>query len=218
MCGHADRAHAGAAAAVRDAECLVQVEMANVRTDIAGTAKGDLRIEVGAVHVDLSAGGMHQITNFTDAFLKDPVRGRIGDHEGGELRSVLRDFLTKVRHIDIAVRVAAYRHDGHSGHDRAGRVGPVGGGGNETNIAPGVATREVVGANDEQSGVLALGAGVGLQGDGGKAGDFREPRIELAKEFAIALGLVDRSERMQVAKFRPGNRDHFRRGVELHGA
>ena len=163
MCDHADRAHAGAAAAVRDAESFVQVEMADVRPDIAGAAEGDLRVEIGTIHINLTAGRVHQITNFADTFFKDAMGGRIGDHEGGELRSVLRDLLTKVRDIDIAVRVAGHGHDRHSGHDRTGRIRAVGGGRNETNMAPGVATRKVVGANDEQSGVFALGSGIGLQ-------------------------------------------------------
>ena len=51
----ADRAHAGAAAAVRDAERLVQVEVADVGADVAGAAEADLRVHVRAVHVDLAA-------------------------------------------------------------------------------------------------------------------------------------------------------------------
>ncbi len=51
----ADRSHARAAAAVRDAERLVQVEVAHVRADVAGAADADLRVHVRAVHVDLSA-------------------------------------------------------------------------------------------------------------------------------------------------------------------
>ena len=51
----ADRAHARAAAAVRDAERLVQVEVADVGADVAGPAEADLRVHVGAVHVHLAA-------------------------------------------------------------------------------------------------------------------------------------------------------------------
>ena len=40
----------------------------------------------------------------------------------------------------------------------------------------------------------------------------------MSEEFGIALGVLDRGEGMQVAEFRPGNRDHFRGGVELHRA
>ena len=53
--GDADRAHAGAAAAVRDAERLVQVEVADVGADVARAAEADLRVHVGAVHVHLAA-------------------------------------------------------------------------------------------------------------------------------------------------------------------
>ena len=56
MRGDADRAHARAAAAVRDAEGLVQVEVADVGADSRpGRQRPDLRVHVGAVHVDLAA-------------------------------------------------------------------------------------------------------------------------------------------------------------------
>ena len=52
---HADRPHARAAAAVRDAERLVQVQVADVGADVARAAEADLRVHVRAVHVDLAA-------------------------------------------------------------------------------------------------------------------------------------------------------------------
>ena len=55
MRGDADRAHPRAAAAVRDAERLVQVDVADVGAHVAGPAEADLRVQVGAVHVDLPA-------------------------------------------------------------------------------------------------------------------------------------------------------------------
>jgi hypothetical protein len=54
---HADGAHARAAAAVRDAEGLVQVEVAHVGADDAGGGEAHLRIHVGAVHVHLRKTG-----------------------------------------------------------------------------------------------------------------------------------------------------------------
>ena len=50
-----DRAHARPAAAVRNAEGLVQVEMADVGADVPRAAQADLRVHVRAVHVDLPA-------------------------------------------------------------------------------------------------------------------------------------------------------------------
>ncbi len=50
----ADRPHAGPAAAMRDAEGLVQVDVADIGPDVAGPREADQRIEVGAVEVDLA--------------------------------------------------------------------------------------------------------------------------------------------------------------------
>ena len=123
--GNADRTHARTAAAVRDAEGFVEIEMADVRADVPGTAEADLRVQVGSVHVDLPASDVHHVADFADAFFEDAVSGRICDHERGEFGAVLVDFFAEVRHVDIALRVTTNRHNGHAGHDRAGGVGAV---------------------------------------------------------------------------------------------
>jgi hypothetical protein len=50
-----DRAHAGTAATVWDAECLMQVQVAYIAAEVTGSAEADHRIHVGAIEVDLSA-------------------------------------------------------------------------------------------------------------------------------------------------------------------
>src|SRR3546814_2527779 len=52
---HRARTHAGAAAAVRDAEGLVQVEVRDVRAPLAGPGDADQGVHVGAVGVHLPA-------------------------------------------------------------------------------------------------------------------------------------------------------------------
>ena len=69
---HADRAHARAAAAVRDAEGLVQVQVADVGADVAGAAEADLGVEVGAVHVDLAAVGVDDLADLRMASSNTP--------------------------------------------------------------------------------------------------------------------------------------------------
>ena len=59
----ADRAHAGTAAAVRDAERFMQVQVTDVRADVAGSAQPDLSVHVGAVHVDLTAVLVHDLAD-----------------------------------------------------------------------------------------------------------------------------------------------------------
>ena len=51
---HRARTHARAAAAMRDAEGLVQVEVGDIRTPLAGPGQADQGIHVGAVGVDLA--------------------------------------------------------------------------------------------------------------------------------------------------------------------
>ena len=63
----ADRAHAGAAAAMRNAEGFVQVEMADIGAVIAGPRQPDLRVEIGAVQIDLPAMGMNDVADLAIA-------------------------------------------------------------------------------------------------------------------------------------------------------
>src|SRR4051795_3388497 len=86
----ADRAHARATAAMGNAERLVQVEMADIGAVIAGPRQAHLRIEVGAVEIDLSAMAMHDLADVADVLLEHAMGGGIGDHDGCEMFRVLR--------------------------------------------------------------------------------------------------------------------------------
>ena len=88
MFRHADRPDARAAAAVRNAKRLVQIQMADVRADVAGAAEADLRVHVRAVHVNLAAVRVDDLADLADGFLEHAVRGRIGDHQARRDRPV----------------------------------------------------------------------------------------------------------------------------------
>ena len=51
---------------MRDTKGLVQIEMAHIGTDVAGTAKADLGIHIGSIHIDLAPGFMNQRADFPD--------------------------------------------------------------------------------------------------------------------------------------------------------
>ena len=51
----ADRPHAGAAAAMGNAEGLVQIHVADIGAEFAGPHEANLGIEIGAVEIDLAA-------------------------------------------------------------------------------------------------------------------------------------------------------------------
>ena len=59
----ADRAHARTAAAVRNAERLVQVQMADVGADVARPRETDHRVHVRAVEVHLPAVLVHDLAD-----------------------------------------------------------------------------------------------------------------------------------------------------------
>ena len=77
-----DRADARTAAAVRDTESFVQIHVQHVRADFGRLHDADLGVEVGAVHVNLSAVFVNNAADVTDAFFVHAVGGRIGNHDG----------------------------------------------------------------------------------------------------------------------------------------
>ncbi len=131
---------------------------------------------------------------------------------------MLRDLRAQVVDVDVALVVAGDDDDAHAGHDRAGGVRPVGAARDEADVAPGVAVRPVVGADREQPGELALRPGVRLQRHGVVPGDLDEPGLERADQLEVAVGLVERRERVDAGELDPGDRLHLRRRVELHRA
>ena len=65
-----DRTDAGTAPAVRNAECLVQVQVRNVRAEFARRGEPDQRVEVRAVDVHLAAVGVNDVADLADARLR----------------------------------------------------------------------------------------------------------------------------------------------------
>ena len=126
MRGHADRAHAGPAAPVRDAEGLMQIEVAHVGADVPRPAEPDLGVHVRAVHVDLAAVLVDDPADAAHALLEHPVGGRVGDHQRGQPIAVLSGLGLQIAEINVAALVAGHYHDLEPGHDRAGRIGAVG--------------------------------------------------------------------------------------------
>ena len=120
--------------------------------------------------------------------------------------------------IDVAVGVTGDGDDLEAAHRGAGGIGAVRAGRDEADIALTLATRLVVGSDDEEAGVFALGAGVGLERHRGKAGDFAEPGFKVLEKLGVTARLGGGRERMQFAELGPRHREHLGGGVELHRA
>src|SRR5262249_24020854 len=126
MLFHADRAHAGAAPAMRDAKGFVEIEMPNIGPIAARPGWADLRVEVGAVEIALPAVGMNDAANLANRGFENAMRGGISDPHRGEMAGILLRLLAQIGEVDIAVAVAIDDDDVHSSHLRGGRIGAVG--------------------------------------------------------------------------------------------
>ena len=196
---HADRAHAGAAAAMRNAEGLVQIEMADIGAVIAGPRQADLRVEIGAVEIDLAAMAMHDVADLADLLLEHAMGRGIGDHDRGERLRMRVGLGAQIVDVDIAAGVAGDHHDVHADHRGRRRIGAVRGGGDQADLAVALAARGMVAADRQQPGIFALRAGIRLQRDRVIAGDVAQPFLQPREQRVIARGLLARRERMQRA-------------------
>ena len=82
---HQHWAGARPTAAVRSGKRLVQIEVHDVHAEAARLDHAGERVHIGAVHVKLGAAGVEQVGDFGDAGLEGAKRGRIGDHERGNV-------------------------------------------------------------------------------------------------------------------------------------
>ncbi len=214
----ADWTHAGATTTMRNAEGLVQIEVADVGADITRTGKPDHGVHVGTVQIDLSAMLVHDVADFANRFFKHAVGGRIGDHAAREVFRILLCFCTEIVYIDITVFLRPDRNDLHADHLCGGRVGAMCRRWDKADIAMRITTSQMVIADRQQARILALRAGIWLHGEGVVSGHSAELGGEIVDHFLVAQSLIGWDERMDVGEFRPGDRQHFRGCVQLHGA
>ncbi len=174
-----DRPHPGTTAPVRNAERLVQIEMRYVGAELAGRGESHQGIEVRAIHIDLPAMRVHDLANFADAGLEDAVRRRIRNHDRGQIVAMRLGLGAKIGEIHIALGVARDDDHAHARHLRRGRVGAVSRRRNEADVAMRFAATGVIGADDQQAGVLTLRARIRLQRNRGVAGHRAQHLLEL---------------------------------------
>ena len=214
----ADRTDTRSAAAVRDGEGLVQVQVTDIAAEIARAGEAGQGVHVRAVDVDLAADRVNFVGDLGDGLLVHAVRGRVGDHDGGDVLAVLLEFRVQVGDVDGAVVGGLDHDDAQVRQRRGGRVGAVRGCRNEADVALGVAVGHVVAADGQQAGQLAGRAGIRLDGHRVVAGDLDQPSGELADQLAPTLGVLVRGERVDVGEAGPRDGLQPRGRVELHRA
>src|ERR1700731_1234611 len=168
----ADWPHARAAAAVRNAEGLVEIHVAHIGTDLARTREPYARVEIGAGEIDLAPVHTCDRTNLADGLLENAVRRGIGDHSRSESRCTRFGLGAEVREVDIAFCVRRHDDDVHSAHGGGSGIRAVSGRWNETYAAMLLPATPMIRADGEQSRIFALRARIGLQREGVIAGDL----------------------------------------------
>ncbi len=166
----ADRPHARAAAAVRDRERLVQVEMADVganrgRTRQTRPARSCWRRPCTPVRrARARCAQMSRISSSNTPCVEGYVIIR-----HGEAVAVLGRLRAQVVDVDVAVRRRGDDDDAHAGHRGARRIRAVRRRRDEHDVAVRLAAVAVIRADHHQARELTLRAGVRLQRHGGEA-------------------------------------------------
>ncbi len=161
----------------------MQVQVHHVHAEVAGSRFAHQRVHVGAVHVEQGALGVQNLGDLRNLALEDADGRGVGEHQRGGLfihlpgERVEVDAALGVR-LEVLDRVAA---DG-----RRGRVGAVRGIRDE-NLLARVALRLVPGADQQDSGELAMRASRRLKGDRVHAGDFDEAALQQVDHFQNPL-------------------------------
>ena len=163
---------------MRNAEGFVQIQMADIAAKFARCGYAHQRVHIRAIDINAAAMLVHQGAQLFHAGFKHAVGAGVGDHDAGQIGTVLFAFRRQIGQIHIALLVAFGHHHLHAHHLRAGGVGAVGALWNQADIAVALALRRVVGLYRQQARVFTLAAGIGLQADAGIAGDAAEPLLQ----------------------------------------
>ena len=102
MLADGDRAAAGAAAAVRLRERLVQVDVDDVEPHVAGPRDAADGVQVRAVVVHQRAGVVEDVADLLDVLVEETERRGVRQHQAGGLPV---DLLAEVVEVDVAARV-----------------------------------------------------------------------------------------------------------------
>ena len=115
---HADGSNAWTAPSVRNAEGLMQIQVADIRTEVGWPAEAHKRVHIRAIHVDLSPVIVNDIADLHNALLEYPMGGRIGHHQGGERCRMPFCFASEVGDIDIPVGITMDGNHFETSHRR----------------------------------------------------------------------------------------------------
>ena len=213
---HTHRSGAWAASPVRRAERLVQVEVDDVVSHVAGTGHAHQSIEVGSIHVHQAADLVHQLRDLDDVGFEHSQRVRVREHQPGH--GVI-EILAQGLEVHPAGGVGWNLLCVETGHRRRCRVGAVRRVREQDAPAPGPFSVRVVECLHQQDARhLTLRTGRRLQRHFVHPGDFFQHLGQLVHQPQGTLGARLRRERVKAGKTLHTARRLVHLGVVLHGA
>ena len=132
----ADRATTRAAAAVRSAEGLVQVDVHHVEAQVARSRDAHDGVKIRAVAIHQATGFVDDLGYFQQIFVEQAERIGVGQHQTGCIRP---GHFAQVVEVYVAASVALDRDHLEATHGRRRRVRTVGSVRHQDFSAPGVA-------------------------------------------------------------------------------
>jgi hypothetical protein len=96
MVCHSDRANSRASPAVWDTESFVEVEVACIDSEFAGSTDSYKGVQVCSVHINLPPRIVNFFTDVTNRRFENTVSRWVGDHGSGNSGSVFFQFGIKV--------------------------------------------------------------------------------------------------------------------------
>ena len=204
---------------MRRGKGFVQVVVHHIEAELARLDRAHQRVHVGAVHVHQAAGIVHRLDHVEDCRFKETERARHGDHHAGNaVAQLARANLPQRRQIDIALLIGRQLAHAHAGHGHRGRVCSVSAVGHQDDIALAFAAVDVIPADHEDAGELALRAGGGRKADSLETADLAQPVLQLMHQIQRALGAVRIRQRVQLGEAGQARRVLINLGVVLHRA
>ncbi len=112
----------------------MQVEVHDIKAEVAGTNDPKQGVEVGAIAINQTAGFVHQADHFDDIFIKEAQRVGISQHQAGQ---GLIAFSFECFQVHVAAFIRGQGNHIESTHRGGGRVGAVGGIGDQDLVRSG---------------------------------------------------------------------------------
>ena len=106
MFADGSRTNSGTTSTMRNAECLVQVQVRDIRPELPRLRQSYKGVEIRAIDVHLTAGFVHHRTDFGNGRFKHPMGRGVGDHQRTNISLMLDDLHPEVFDINVSALIA----------------------------------------------------------------------------------------------------------------